>query len=111
MVLERFRTQGEAKLEDWSTKQASLSERALAEHGAQLREATNSWVETTLERLDERSEEHVDSAVRMTESAVRGACAEIYDSVAQAMKKQLQGALEMHHVAGETNPQEHRASA
>jgi hypothetical protein len=110
-VLERFRTQGEAKLEDWSTKQTSLSERALAEHGAQLREVTNSWVETTLERLDARSEERIDSAVRMTESAVREACAEIFDSVAQAMKKQLQGALEMRRAAGETNPQDHRASA
>ncbi|MGC1106679.1 MAG: hypothetical protein WA876_09085 [Candidatus Acidiferrales bacterium] len=115
--LEKFQAQGEARLGDWSAKQASLSEQALEKHDAQLQAASGSWVESTLEQLDARSEERVHSAVRATENAVRQACADIFDSVAQTMKKQLQGALEMRHAApgGETNPQEHsqehRASA
>ena len=112
-ALDRFRAQGEARLEDWSAKEALLSEQALEKHDVQLQAATNSCVESALEQLDAQSEERVHSAVRATESAVRQACADIFDSVAQAMKKQLQGTLEMRHAApsGETNPQEHRASA
>jgi hypothetical protein len=117
-ALDRFQAQGEARLEEWSAKQASLSEQALEKHDVQLQAARNSCVESALEQLDAQSEEHVHSAVRATESAVRQACADIFDSVAQAMKKQLQGTLEMRHAApsGETNPpqehpQEHRASA
>ncbi|MFZ3245113.1 MAG: hypothetical protein WA185_08555 [Candidatus Acidiferrales bacterium] len=112
-TLERFRAHGEVRLEEWSARQTSLSEQALDKHDAQLQAASGSWVESALERLDERSEERVHSAVRATESKVREACADVFDGLAQALRKQLQGTLEMRHTApsGETNPQEHRASA
>ncbi len=112
-TLERFRAQGEAGLEEWSARQASLNEQALEKHDTQLQAASGSWVESALERLETLSEERVHSAVRATESKVREACADLFDSLAQAMRKQLQGTLEMRHTApsGETNPQEHRASA
>jgi hypothetical protein len=113
LALGRFREQGEASLADWSVNQAALSEQALGKYDEQLRAASSSWVEATLERLDGRSEERVRTAVRATESAVRDACADIFDSVAQAMKTQLQGPLEIRHATPSeaANPQEHRASA
>jgi len=113
VVLEKLRTQGEVRLADWSEKQALLNEQLLESHNERLSAASDSWLETTLERLDGKSEERVDAAVRATESAVRRACADIFDSVAQAMKKQMQGALELRPAAPgeETNPQEQRASA
>jgi hypothetical protein len=112
-ALERFRAQGEGKLEDWCAKQNSLSEQALEKHDARLQAATSSWVESTLGGLDAKCEERIDSTVRATENAVRKACADIFDGVAQTMKRQLQGALEIRPVApaGEASPQEHRASA
>lgn len=111
-VLERLGTQGEAKLQDWSDRQICLGERALANHDAELRSAANSWVQTALDRLDTRSQERVDAAVRSTESAVREACADIFDSVAQAMKNQVQGTIEMRHSGtGESNSEDQRASA
>lgn len=113
VALEKLRTEGAARLADWSEEQTSLSKQALEDHNARLGGASHSWIEATLERLDRRSEEHVDAAVRATESAVRRACADIFDSVAQAMKKQMLGALELRPAApgGEENPQEQRASA
>lgn len=112
LALDRFREQGEAKLQDWSAKQETLSAEALAKHDEQLQAASSSWVEATIERLEARSEEYVRSAVRTTESAVRDACADLFDRVAQAMRKQLQP-VEIRHAtpSSETNPQEHRASA
>jgi hypothetical protein len=113
LALDRFCERGEAKLEDLSAKQAALSEQALGKHDGQLQAAASSWVVATMERLDARTEERVRAAVRATEGAVRDACADLFDSMAQAMKTQLQGQLEMRHATpGEgTNPQEHRASA
>lgn len=113
VVLESLRTQGEARLAEWSEKQRSLGEQALDEHNERLHTASDSWVENTLERLDARSEEHIDAAIRATESAVRRACADVFDSVAQAMKRQMQGALELRPAvpAAEQNSQEQRASA
>ena len=112
-VLEKFRRQSEERLADWSRKQESLSEQALEAHNKRLREASHSWMEATLERLDEKSEERIDAAVCATESAVRRACADVFDSVAQAMKKQVQGALELRPAmpSGETGSPEQRASA
>ncbi len=112
-LLEQFRTRGESRLEDWSAKQESMSEQVLQRHHAQLQNAANSWVDMTLERLDSRSEERVDLAVRATENAIREACADIFENMAQMMKKQLQGTLEIRPAASgtEINPQEHRASA
>ena len=113
VALERFRAQGEVRLEDWSVKQGSLSEQALEKYDAQLQTATSSWVESALERLDARSDERIQLTVREVESAVREACADIFDSMAQAMKNQTQATLKMRPAApsGETNQQEHRASA
>lgn len=112
LTLDRFRERGERNLEDWTAKQTSVADHALEKHEMDLRSAANSWVETALEQLDARSEERIDSAVRTTQNAVREACADIFESVAQGMKKQLQGTREMRHAAaGETNSQEHRASA
>jgi hypothetical protein len=112
-MLEQFRIQGESRLEDWSAKQESMSEQALEKHNVQLQNAATSWVEMTLERLDSRSEERVDSTVCATENAIREACADIFENMAQMMKKQLQGTLEIRTTAtgSEINPQEHRASA
>lgn len=113
ITLERFRTQGEARLADWTVKQESVSAQTLEKHNAQLHQAANSWVEMMLERLDSRSEERVDSAVRATENAVREACVDIFENLTQAMKRQLQGTLEIRPAApgGEVNSKEHRASA
>lgn len=112
-TLERFRMQAESRLEEWSAKQDSMSAEAIAKNGVQLQAAASSWVEMTLERLDSRSEERVDSAVRATENAIREACVDIFENIAQMIKKQLQGTLEIRStVSGnEINQQEHRASA
>lgn len=112
-AMERFRTQGESQLKDWSAEQEAMSALTLEKHKAQLEDATNSWVEMTLERLDSRSEERVDSAVRATENAIREACVDIFENIAQMMKKQLQGTLEIRPAASasEMNPHDHRASA
>lgn len=112
-LLEQFRIQGESRLEDWSAKQESMSEHAVENRNLQLQNTAISWVEMTLERLDSRSEERVDSAVRATENAIREACVDIFENMAQMMKKQLQGTLEIRPAApdNEINPQEHRASA
>jgi hypothetical protein len=112
-ALERFRLQGEAKLTDWSEKQTMLSEQSLDKHDVQLQTASNSWVQLALEQFNSQVHEQVDSAVRATEGAVREACAGVFDTLAQIMKKQMQGALEMRHATPipETNPQEQRASA
>lgn len=112
-MLERFRAQGEMALEGWSTKQSRMSDQALEQHAGELRAAARSWLDSMLEQLEMQSEERIHSAVRTTESAVRQACADVFEAVAQAMKRQLQSALEMRPVGptGETTPQEHRASA
>lgn len=111
-ALERLRTHGEARLADWAVKQESISAQMLEKHTAQLHQAANSWVEMTLERLDSRSEERVDSAVRTAENAVREACVDIFENLTQVLKRQLQGTLEIRPAApGEIDTQEHRASA
>lgn len=112
-TLEKFRAQGEQQLVVWSTRQSVLSEQSLEKQDLQLRVAADSWIEATIEQLDTRSDERVRLAVRSTENAVREACADIFDNLAQAMKKQLQGTVEIRHSSPPNDEAgtQHRASA
>lgn len=110
--IEKFRERNEAALEEWSVKQQARSERAFEAIQERIQRAAQAAIEATLEQLEHRMEERIGLATRATERAVRQACADVFDAVAQRMREQLQGIGDMQHPpAEEINQREHCASA
>lgn len=116
-TLDVFREQGKAQLAEWSAKQEGLGAEELERHEDRLRSAGNSWLDATVGQLDALNQKRMDSLVRGAEDAMRKACVDVFDGLAQAMKEKLLGSFSESRTAsppppsGEDNNLERRASA
>jgi len=115
-TLDVFREQGKAQLAEWSAKQEGLGAEELERHEDRLRSAGNSWLDATVSQLDALNQKRMDSLVRGAEDAMRKACVDVFDGLAQAMKEKLLGTFSEARSAsapppGEDNSLERRASA
>jgi hypothetical protein len=115
-TLDVFREQGKAQLAEWSEKQEGLGAEELERHEDRLRSAGNSWLDGTASQLDALNQKRMDSLVRGAEDAMRKACVDVFDGLAQAMKEKLLGTFsESRNTSppspGEDNSLERRASA
>lgn len=90
-TLDVFREQGKAQLAEWSAKQEGLGAEELERHEDRLRSAGNSWLDATVGQLDALNQKRMDSLVRGAEDAMRKACVDVFDGLAQAMKEKLLG--------------------
>ncbi len=115
-TLDVFREQGKAQLAEWSAKQEGLGAEELERHEDRLRSAGNSWLDVTVGQLDALNQKRMDSLVRGAEDAMRKACVDVLDGLAQAMKEKLLGTFSESRNAstppqGEDSSLERRASA
>jgi len=115
-TLDVFREQGKAHLAEWSAKREALGAEAFERHEDRLRSAGDSWVDATVRQLDALNQNRMDSLIRGAEEAMRRACVDVFDGLAQAMKEKLLDAFgESRHgappPASEENSRERRASA
>ncbi|MGH9726996.1 MAG: hypothetical protein ACRD4V_00205 [Candidatus Acidiferrales bacterium] len=116
-TLDAFREQGKAHLSEWSATQTRLGEEAFGRHEDRLRSAGNLWLDATVTELDALSQNRMDSLIRGAEDAMRKACVDVFDGLAQAMKEKLLGAFGESRddtptpPPGEDNSRERRASA
>ncbi|HKV27393.1 MAG TPA: hypothetical protein VJN90_03860 [Candidatus Acidoferrales bacterium] len=113
-TLDVFRAQGKAQLAEWSATQDGLGDAAFERHEDRLRSAGNSWLDATVRQLDAANQNRMDSLIRGAEDAMRKACVDVFDGLAQAMKEKLLGAFSESRntaTAGEDDCRERRASA
>ena len=115
-TLDVFREQGKAQLAEWSAKQEGLGAEELERHEDRLRSAGNSWLDATVNQLDALNQKRLDSLIRGAEDAMRKACIDVFDGLAQAMKEKLLGTFSESRNAstpppGDDNSLERRASA
>jgi len=115
-TLDAFRERGKTQLAEWSAKQEGLGAEELERHEDRLRSAGNSWLDATVNQLDALNRTRMDSLIRGAEDAMRKACVDVFDGVAQAMKEKLLGAFSESRNApappsGENESLERRASA
>ncbi|HEV2224664.1 MAG TPA: hypothetical protein VGR84_16860, partial [Candidatus Acidoferrales bacterium] len=115
-TLDVFREQGKTQLAEWSAKQEGLGAEELERHEDRLRSAGNSWLDATVSQLDALSQKRMDSLIRGAEDAMRKACIDVFDGLAQAMKEKLLGTFSESRNAsappsGEDDNLERRASA
>jgi len=92
-TLDLFRERGGAQLAEWSARQEEMEGEAFERHEDRLRSAGNSWLDATMRQLDALNQSRMDSLIQGAEDAMRRACVDVFDGLAQAMKEKLLGAF------------------
>jgi hypothetical protein len=86
---EELRAESEAQQYKLAESAASLNEEALEGYKRRLEAASNSWLLTTVAKLSQQSEQHVQMLTKAAEERLRVACTEIFSGVGDALRRGL----------------------
>jgi hypothetical protein len=68
---------------------AGLNDEAIEDYKRRLEAASNSWLLTTVSKLSQQSEEHIQTLTRAAEERLRAACTEIFSGVGESLRRGL----------------------
>jgi chromosome condensin MukBEF complex kleisin-like MukF subunit len=68
---------------------AALSENAIEEYRRKLDAASNSWLLTTVAKLSQQTDQHVEMLTKAAEERLRAACTEVFSGVGDALRRGL----------------------
>jgi hypothetical protein len=68
---------------------AGLNDEAIEDYKRRLEAASNSWLLTTVAKLSQQSDEHVQTLTKAAEERLRAACTEVFSGVGDALRRGL----------------------
>jgi DNA anti-recombination protein RmuC len=68
---------------------ASLGDQGIEAYKQRLESATNSWLVTTVAKLNQQSQQHVDALARSTEERLRDTCKQVFAGVGETLRQRL----------------------
>ena len=68
---------------------AGLNDEAIEDYKRRLEAASNSWLLTTVSKLSQQSDEHVQALTKAAEERLRAACTEVFSGVGDALRRGL----------------------
>jgi flagellar biosynthesis/type III secretory pathway protein FliH len=80
----------EKKQEELRASMADLSSTATGDFKARLDNVSNTWLLTTVAKLDHQSRDVVSGLSASAEEKLRAACADVFSSVGESLRKRLQ---------------------
>ena len=86
---EEIRAESEAQHYKIAETVATLNEEALEGYKRRLEAASNSWLLTTVAKLSQQSEQHVQMLTKAAEERMRAACTEVFSGVGDALRRGL----------------------
>jgi hypothetical protein len=86
---EELRAESEAQQYKLAETVAALNEEALEGYKRRLEAASNSWLLTTVAKLSQQSEQHVQMLTKGAEERLRAACTEVFSGVGDALRRGL----------------------
>ncbi len=86
---EELRTESEAQQYKLAESVSALNEEALEGYKRRLEAASNSWLLTTVAKLSQHSEQHVQMLTKAAEERLRAACTEVFSGVGDALRRGL----------------------
>jgi hypothetical protein len=93
-MLESFRAQRDAQEQEWLTGLERLSGESLSQYEERLRTAGDSWMLTSVKKLNEHGQNVIDSLSKNAEKALRNTCSKVFDGLAATMRERLLGKSE-----------------
>ena len=67
----------------------ALGDQSMADYKTRLENASNSWLLTTVSRLNQQSEQYIETVARMTEERVRQTCTDVFAGVGENLRRRL----------------------
>ena len=86
------RTQRDTYQQEWQANVERLGDESAEQYEERLRTICDSWMLTSVRKLNEHGQDVIDSLSRAAEQAVRSTCSKVFDGLAEAMRDTLLGA-------------------
>lgn len=86
------RAQRDAYQQEWRANLQRLGDESAEQYEEHLRTVCDSWMVTSVRKLNEHGQDVIDSLTRAAEQAVRSTCSRVFDGLAEAMRDTLLGA-------------------
>jgi hypothetical protein len=87
---ESWKTMTEQQKEELRASLADLSNTATGEYKTRLENVSNTWLLTTVAKLDHQSRDVVSGLSANAEEKLRAACAEVFSNVGESLRRRLQ---------------------
>lgn len=86
--LESFRSERESHERLWSENLERLTADSVARYQERINTASDTWVVSSVRRLNEHGQNLVESLMRSADDAVRESCAKLFDGLAEILREQ-----------------------
>jgi hypothetical protein len=98
--LESYRSERDAHHEEWSQSLDQLSNDAIAKYQERLETACDSWIVSSVRRLNEHGQNAIESMLRSADAALRESCSKVFDGLAEMLRERSASAAGMSGVTG-----------
>jgi hypothetical protein len=75
-----------AKQQEWAQGLERLSEEATGKHQERLQTACDTWLVSSVRRLNEHGQNIVESLMRSAEQSLRDSCSKVFEGLAETMR-------------------------
>ena len=88
--MEQVQTMTQKQQEELRASLTDLSNTATGEYKSRLENVSNTWLLTTVAKLDHQSRDVVSGLSASAEEKLRAACADVFSNVGESLRKRLQ---------------------
>ena len=85
-ALDGYRAERDAQQKSWNEELQRLSEEAAARHQERLQTAGDSWIVSSVRRLNEHGQDAVESIVRSADQSLRESCAKFFEALSDMLR-------------------------
>ena len=115
-LMNQFLAEKDIRQHEWATSLEQLSQDATAKHQERLQTAGDSWMVSSVRRLNEHGQNTIESLMRSADQALRDSCSRMFEGLAQMTRERTTNAAganafatgavnnEMQNNPGMTNP-------
>jgi hypothetical protein len=91
LLLDRLAGERDTRQQEWAQGLDQLSYDATAKHQDRLQTACDSWLVSSVRRLNEHGQNTIESLMRVTDQALRDSCSKVFENLAEMMRDRERG--------------------
>ncbi len=91
----QFSAERENRQKEWAEGLDQLSVAATAKHEDRLQTACDTWIVSSVRRLNEHGQSTIESLMRLTDQALRDSCSKVFENLAEMMRNRSANAAGM----------------
>ena len=86
-MVQGFRADRESYKNEWVAGLDQLSAEAVAKHQERLQAASDSWMVSSVRRLNEHGQSAVESLIRSADKSLRDSCSKVFENLAEMLRQ------------------------